>query len=65
MTAYQHQELGFNWRYVRNRRSRGCGSDRKSAMGHAITISTLYLNKISKENDAITEYSCLAHQLTV
>jgi 5'-nucleotidase len=31
----------------------------QSAMGHAITInSTLYLNKISKENDAITEYSC-------
>lgn len=31
----------------------------QSAMGHAITINnTLYLNKISKENDAITEYSC-------
>lgn len=31
----------------------------QSAMGHAITInSTLYLNKISKENDIITEYSC-------
>ena len=31
----------------------------QSAMGHAITInSTLYLNKISKENDTITEYSC-------
>lgn len=31
----------------------------QSAMGHAITInSTLYLNKISKEGDAITEYSC-------
>ncbi len=31
----------------------------QSAMGHAITInSTLYLNKISKENDAISEYSC-------
>jgi 5'-nucleotidase len=31
----------------------------QSAMGHAITInSTLYLNKISKENDAIEEYSC-------
>lgn len=31
----------------------------QSAMGHAITInSTLYLNKISKENDSITEYSC-------
>ena len=31
----------------------------QSAMGHAITInSTLYLNKISKDTDAITEYSC-------
>ena len=31
----------------------------QSAMGHAITINnTLYLNKISKDNDAITEYSC-------
>jgi 5'-nucleotidase len=31
----------------------------QSAMGHAITInSTLYLDKISKENDVITEYSC-------
>lgn len=31
----------------------------QSAMGHAITInSTLYLNKISAENVAITEYSC-------
>ncbi|RZJ55052.1 MAG: 5'/3'-nucleotidase SurE [Flavobacterium sp.] len=31
----------------------------QSATGHAITInSTLYLDKISKENDAITEYSC-------
>jgi 5'-nucleotidase len=31
----------------------------QSAMGHAITINnTLYLNKISKENDIITEYSC-------
>ena len=31
----------------------------QSAMGHAITInSTLYLNKISKENDPFLEYSC-------
>ncbi|WP_418264057.1 5'/3'-nucleotidase SurE [Flavobacterium faecale] len=31
----------------------------QSAMGHAITInSTLYLNKISKENAPILEYSC-------
>jgi 5'-nucleotidase len=31
----------------------------QSAMGHAITInSTLYLNKISKQNAVITEYSC-------
>lgn len=31
----------------------------QSAMGHAITInSTLYLNKISKNGDAVTEYSC-------
>lgn len=31
----------------------------QSAMGHAITINnTLYLDKISKENDIITEYSC-------
>jgi len=31
----------------------------QSATGHAITINnTLYLNKISKENDPITEYSC-------
>src|SRR6476620_5996532 len=31
----------------------------QSAMGHAITINnTLYLNKISPENAAITEYSC-------
>lgn len=31
----------------------------QSAMGHAITINnTLYLDKISKENDSITEYSC-------
>jgi 5'-nucleotidase len=31
----------------------------QSAMGHAITInSTLYLNKISKENAIIKEYSC-------
>nr|WP_315189299.1 5'/3'-nucleotidase SurE [uncultured Flavobacterium sp.] len=31
----------------------------QSAMGHAITInSTLYLNKISKDTDTITEYSC-------
>lgn len=31
----------------------------QSAMGHAITInSTLYLNKISKEGDSITTYSC-------
>lgn len=31
----------------------------QSAMGHAITINdTLYVNKISKEDDPITEYSC-------
>ncbi len=31
----------------------------QSATGHAITINnTLYLNKISKDNDVITEYSC-------
>jgi 5'-nucleotidase len=31
----------------------------QSAMGHAITInSTLYLNKISKDGDPITTYSC-------
>ena len=31
----------------------------QSAMGHAITINnTLYLNKISKENAAVLEYSC-------
>lgn len=31
----------------------------QSAMGHAITINdTLYLNKISKDTDAIIEYSC-------
>jgi 5'-nucleotidase len=31
----------------------------QSAMGHAITInSTLQINKISKDNDAILEYSC-------
>jgi 5'-nucleotidase len=31
----------------------------QSGMGHAITTnSTLYLNKISKESDAIKEYSC-------
>lgn len=31
----------------------------QSGMGHAITTNnTLYLNKLSKENDAITEYSC-------
>jgi 5'-nucleotidase len=31
----------------------------QSAMGHAITLnSTLFINKVSKENDAITEYSC-------
>ena len=31
----------------------------QSAMGHAITINNmLQLNKISKENDAITQYSC-------
>ena len=31
----------------------------QSAMGHAITInSTLQINKISKENDAVVKYSC-------
>lgn len=31
----------------------------QSATGHAITINnTLYLNKVSKENAALTEYSC-------
>ena len=31
----------------------------QSAMGHAITINnTLFLDKISKKNDIITEYSC-------
>jgi 5'-nucleotidase len=31
----------------------------QSAMGHAITInSTLHINKISAENDPITQYSC-------
>lgn len=31
----------------------------QSAMGHAITInSTLFINKVSKENAEITEYSC-------
>jgi 5'-nucleotidase len=31
----------------------------QSAMGHAITInSTLYLNKVSLENAAVTEYNC-------
>lgn len=31
----------------------------QSAMGHAITINnTLFLDKISKDGDAITEYSC-------
>jgi hypothetical protein len=52
MTAYQHQELALI-DYVRNRRS-GCGRN----------ASQRTLNK-TKENDAITEYSCLEHQLTV
>ena len=31
----------------------------QSAMGHAITLnSTLFINKVSKENDTIIEYSC-------
>jgi 5'-nucleotidase len=31
----------------------------QSAMGHAITLnSTLFINKVSKENAEITEYSC-------
>jgi 5'-nucleotidase len=31
----------------------------QSAMGHAITLnSTLFINKVSKENTEITEYSC-------
>jgi 5'-nucleotidase len=31
----------------------------QSAMGHAITLnSTLFINKVSKENAGITEYSC-------
>ncbi len=31
----------------------------QSATGHSITINdTLYINKISKENDAVQEYSC-------
>ena len=31
----------------------------QSATGHAITINdTLYINKISKEGDAVAEYSC-------
>ena len=31
----------------------------QSAMGHAITINnTIYLNKVSKENASITQYSC-------
>lgn len=31
----------------------------QSGMGHAITVNnTLYLNKVSKENDIITEYNC-------
>jgi 5'-nucleotidase len=31
----------------------------QSAMGHAITLnSTLFINKVSKENAAVTEYSC-------
>ena len=31
----------------------------QSAMGHAITLnSTLFINKVSEENAAITEYSC-------
>ncbi|QSW90887.1 5'/3'-nucleotidase SurE [Flavobacterium endoglycinae] len=31
----------------------------QSAMGHAITINnTLFLDKISKDDDAVTEYSC-------
>lgn len=31
----------------------------QSAMGHAITLnSTLFINKVSKGNDTITEYSC-------
>ena len=31
----------------------------QSGMGHAITVNnTLYLNKISPENAAITEYNC-------
>jgi 5'-nucleotidase len=33
--------------------------DKPQGMGHAITTNnTLYLNKISKENDVIEEYSC-------
>jgi 5'-nucleotidase len=48
-----------NSRDGRNRRRFSSRSRSPSGMGHAITTnSTLYLNKISKENDVIEEYSC-------
>jgi 5'-nucleotidase len=52
-------DLSLNSRDGRNRRRFSSRSDKpQSGMGHAITTnSTLYLNKISKENDVIEEYS--------
>jgi 5'-nucleotidase len=52
--------LSLNSRDGRNRRRFSSRSRQaQSGMGHAITTnSTLYLNKISKENDVIEEYSC-------
>jgi 5'-nucleotidase len=48
-----------NSRDGRNRRRFSRSDKPQSGMGHAITTnSTLYLNKISKENDVIEEYSC-------
>jgi hypothetical protein len=58
--VFQLPDSSLNSRDGRNRRRFSSRSDKpKSGMGHAITTnSTLYLNKISKENDVIEEYSC-------
>jgi broad specificity polyphosphatase/5'/3'-nucleotidase SurE len=51
--AFRLPDSGINRRYGKNRRRFVVAPDKpQSGMGHAITTNnTLYLNKISKEND--------------
>jgi hypothetical protein len=56
--VFQLRTPSLNSRDGRNRRRFSSRSDKPQSMGHHNNKQHLYLNKISKENDVIEEYSC-------